>query len=586
MEIIESNCIRFAISQLNFSLGDFEYNKNKILENINKAKAKGVDVLIFSEYSISGNSPKDLLLREEFLRKNEEILNDIVEKTSDITVLLGGIEPCECGGVYNTTFVISDNEIVARYDKQFLQGNGIYDENAYFHSGDKNLVLKIKKNNKFLNCLVSMGEDVFFIEDDKANLFDELDCIINLLTMSYYVGDIEDQKNMFKDLLNFEKKDIFILNSNSFGSQDSLIFSGESFIMDSKFDIIKSAKKFEEDFLCFDIEAKNSEFVQKDYTDICEIIVKNKEKEKIQIEESKKNDFEKVEEIAEIYNALIFCLKEFFHKNNLNKAIVGLSGGIDSALVATLAVEAIGKENVFCLSMPTVYSSSGTKNDSKIMAENLGVNFTEVPIENLKNNFVDIFNSNSIFDKKVSTIADLAVENIQARIRGNLLMSLANRIGGVVLATGNKSEVATGYCTLYGDTVGGFAIIQDLYKTKVFELAKFINRKSNKELIPESIINRKPSAELRENQTDQDSLPEYEILDKILELYIDENESIENIKDKLQYYENIEETIRKVLYLIKSTEYKRAQAVMGLKITKRSFWSDRKVPVCNKFIEL
>ncbi|MDR0676739.1 MAG: NAD+ synthase [Elusimicrobiota bacterium] len=607
---INKDFIRFAISQLNFCLGDFEYNKKKILESIEYAKSKAVDILIFSEYSISGILPKDLLFRKKFLEKNKKTLMDIVENVFGINVIIGGIDfdffdetkknlqsqqKCSQNNkIYNTLFVISDKKIIAKYNKKFLQNYGNFDENKYFEigNGEKNLICQINLDNNYSNCLLSIDGDFLHFDEKKLN---DIDFIINLSAEPYYIGSFDAKKENFENFLKSKKVDIKIIHSNFLGGQDTLIFGGGSFVIDTTGQLIMSAKKFDEDFVIFDSFVKKNKIKleKNNKLDICEILAKNEnniieiETETVNTPHLKTSICDNESKNQEIYNALVFCLKDYFYKNDFKKAIIGLSGGIDSALVATISVDAIGKENVYCINMPSIYSTQGTKNDAKVLAKNLGVNFFEVPIEDLKNNYIKLFETNPAF-KKENDKNDLAIENIQARIRGNILMSISNRNGGVVLSTGNKSEVATGYCTLYGDTVGSFCILQDVYKTKVFELAKFRNELARFELIPKSIINRKPSAELYENQTDQDCLPEYEILDKILELYIENNETLENIIVSIRQITNsekMEKIVEKVINLVKISEHKRSQAHIGLKITKKSFGTDRLVPVYHKFNE-
>lgn len=575
------NSIRFCISQKNFLLGDFEKNKKVFYDVINDAKKNGVDFLIFPEYSLSGAFPYDLLKREEFLRKEEELLLDIISFTEGITLMVGGNSFIKSSINKRMAFIIKDKKIIWEYNKKYLQNLGNYDENKYFYKekiNKKDEFFIFKKDDKALNCLISMGEDFFHFPDEN---YENIDLIINLSTNPYYV---KSSKELIEKYIKFlEKKNInfFVFNSNCLGMSDSMLLSGGSFILNGKNGILL-AKEFDEDFLICDVPVRDEEKNQKEDLSF-KIIDKDNFIEKYSLA-----NFIKLEErifpseIESIYDGIIFSLKEFFKGNNFKKVVIGLSGGIDSALVLVLLSKVICEKNIYAVSMPSIYSSDETKKDAFVLAKNLNVNFLEIPIETIKNGFLDILSNQSIPNDNKDFL-DIAIQNVQARIRGNILMMLANSINGVVISTGNKSEVLTGYCTLYGDTVGGFAPISDIYKTKVFELARFINDKFGKELILQSIIDREPSAELKFNQKDSDSLPKYEILDKILEMYVDKNMSSFRIKKLLSEYKDIDSIVDKVIKLFKKTEYKRRQMAFGPKITKGFF--DRKMPIINNFYD-
>ncbi len=575
------NSIRFAISQNNFLLGDFNRNKEIFYDVIENAKKNNIDFLIFPEYALSGAFPYDILKREEFLKKEEELLLDIISFSENITLIIGGNSFLKSSKNKKIAFIIKDKKIIWEYNKKYLQNFGEYDENDYFYKeklNKKDEIFTLEKGEKILNCLISMGEDFFYFSDTD---YKDVDLIINLSSNPYYVKSNEEIIQKYSKFLEQKNLNTFIFNSNQLGMSDSMLFSGGSFIMGGDKKILLG-KEFDEDILIADIFFENNREDSKS-----EIVIESKNKKIVFTYSSKNfvnlNENIFISKLESIYEALIFSLKEFFKRNNFEKAVLGLSGGVDSALVLALLSEAIDRKNIYAVSMPSIYSSCGTKKDAWLLAKNLDVNFLEIPIENINKEFLNIFENNLIFDKNKEFL-DIATQNIQSRIRGNILMMLANTINGVVIATGNKSEVLTGYCTLYGDTVGGFAPISDIYKTEVFELSNFINEKFGKELILKSIIDRPPSAELKFNQKDSDSLPEYDLLDKILEMYVDKNMSLLRIKEKLNSYENIEKIVDEVVRLVKKTEYKRHQMAFGSKITKDIF--NKKMPIINNFYDI
>jgi NAD+ synthase (glutamine-hydrolysing) len=385
-----------------------------------------------------------------------------------------------------------------------------------------------------------------------------------------------DKSHIRKSVIhNYSKNtDATILYCNLVGGQDELVFDGNSFVMDKNGNILALADKFEEQILIFD-QPNESLKIKKNIEPKIDVSLNIFCAQKQELVISQTPEYS---QYAELYKALVLGTRDYVKKNGFQKVLIGLSGGIDSAIVAVIAVDALGKDNVICVSMPSVYSSNDTKKDAEVLAENLGLEFHTIPIENLRNSF------NNLFEEIFKGLPkDTTEENIQARIRGNILMAMSNKFGALVLTTGNKSEIATGYCTLYGDMAGGFAVIKDVPKTMIFELSKYVNKIKNYELIPNSIISRPPTAELRENQKDEDSLPPYPVLDKILELYIEQDESLDNIVKKLGYEKSL---VEKIIKLVDFNEYKRRQGAIGIKITPKAFGRDRRLPITNKFRDI
>jgi NAD+ synthase (glutamine-hydrolysing) len=558
--------IRFGLAQINVCVGDFEGNKLKILEYILEAKKKQIDVLLFPECAICGYPPEDLLLKKGFLLKNLQTLDEISKSVNGINIVLGFVDNVD-GKIYNAVAVIADGKIVGKYYKNILPNYGVFDEKRYFTAGIKNLICNIGN----INFSLSICEDIW-TDDTICEATKNVDLILNLSASPYHLDKSHIRKSVIH---NYSKNtDATILYCNLVGGQDELVFDGNSFVMDKNGNILALADKFEEQILIFD-QPNESLKIKKNIEPKIDVSLNIFCAQKQELVISQTPEYS---QYAELYKALVLGTRDYVKKNGFQKVLIGLSGGIDSAIVAVIAVDALGKDNVICVSMPSVYSSNDTKKDAEVLAENLGLEFHTIPIENLRNSF------NNLFEEIFKGLPkDTTEENIQARIRGNILMAMSNKFGALVLTTGNKSEIATGYCTLYGDMAGGFAVIKDVPKTMIFELSKYVNKIKNYELIPNSIISRPPTAELRENQKDEDSLPPYPVLDKILELYIEQDESLDNIVKKLGYEKSL---VEKIIKLVDFNEYKRRQGAIGIKITPKAFGRDRRLPITNKFRDI
>lgn len=548
--------LRIALAQINPTVGDLKGNQQLILDYIIRAKEKNADLVVFPELVICGYPPEDLLYKNHFIRDNIRTLKSIAAKTKGISAVVGFVDRSDNGVLYNAAAFISEGKIKSVYYKQKLPNYGVFDEKRYFKSSwHKEKVCGLLKL-KGVICGLSICEDIW-IEDGVCSKQAKAGAkvLINISSSPYDIGKLKKRETMLKKRA--KQTDCYICYVNVVGGQDELVFDGSSIIVNTQGKTVAEGRHFEEDLIVYDLPVGRETKTEDQKSCIKNILPK------------------KMTKIERVYNALVLGTRDYIRKNGFQKVVIGLSGGIDSALVAAIAVKAIGKENVKCVTMPSRYSSKGTRSDAQRLAKNLGVELITIPIEG-----VFVAYSNTLSKQFQGTKTGVAEENIQARIRGNLLMALSNKFGWLVLTTGNKSEVAVGYCTLYGDMSGGFAVIKDVPKTMVYELSGYINGVSN-QVIPISIITRAPSAELRSNQKDQDSLPPYEILDTILGQYVEKHDSVEKMSRR-----NNKAIVEKIIYLIDHSEYKRRQAPPGIKITSRAFGKDWRLPITNKYKEL
>ena len=540
--------IRIAVAQINPIVGDLAGNQDKIVDYIHRAKIQEVDIVAFPELAICGYPPEDLLYKDHFVRDNIKVLRSLVKETKGITAIVGFVDTDRTKKLYNAAAVITNRKIKGIYRKEELPNYGVFDEKRYFHQGKDNKIFLIAGQ----RVGVSVCEDIWSdngICQDQAKKGAKL--LINISCSPYDIGQLKKREQILKKRTKQTKT--FICYVNLVGGQDELVFDGGSLVIDPKGKIVASAKQFEEDLMVADIA-----------------IGKTRSKK----QSLKRHMSKRLSQNERIYQALILGTRDYAWKNGFQKAVLGLSGGIDSALVATIAADALGKENVIGVTMPSRYTSKETKSDAKRLADNLGIQFIESPIEKMFKTYLSEMKS-----ELKGTKFGLAEENLQARIRGNILMTLSNKFGWLVLTTGNKSEVAVGYCTLYGDMTGGFAVIKDVPKTKVYELAKFRNGKG-KAVIPASTIKRAPTAELRANQKDQDSLPPYNVLDPMLYEYVEKHRSL-----KQMARQNNRILIKNIITLVDRSEYKRRQAPPGIKITPRAFGRDWRLPITNRYKE-
>ncbi|MDO8662969.1 MAG: NAD+ synthase [Candidatus Omnitrophota bacterium] len=553
--------LRIAMAQINCLVGDLQGNFEKICANIKKAESAAADIVVFPEMALTGYPPEDLLLKPKFITDNLEYLKKITKLVRD-TVVIAGFVDRKAGNIYNSLAVIYRGKIAGIYHKMRLPNYGVFDEERYFEAGENPSIFKLGK------CLfgVSICEDIWHLDGPiklQADLGAKL--IFNSNASPYYAGKIKEREEIVKKQARLNNT--AIVYTNLVGGQDELVFDGQSIVVDNKGRIITRAEAFKEDLLIVDLDIPVAQI--KRSKKIIALTDALPSKNRIGLP---KKEIKPLEPIAEIYQALILGVKDYINKNGFKKVVIGLSGGIDSALVATLAVDAIGKDNVTGVFMPSRYSSAESETDARELAQNLGTKFSTIPIEQMYAAYLA-----ELAPHFSGLEANIAEENLQARIRGNLLMALSNKFGWLVLTTGNKSEMSTGYATLYGDMAGGFAVIKDVPKTLVYKLAKYRNSLSL--VIPERVFSKEPTAELKPNQKDSDTLPVYEKLDPILKAYIEEDKDLGRIVS-LGFDSKV---VAQVLSMVDKSEYKRRQSPPGIKITPKSFGKDRRMPITNKY---
>ncbi|MGD9117999.1 MAG: NAD+ synthase [Dehalococcoidia bacterium] len=573
MPKVDARRLRIAMAQLNTTVGDFEGNLRKMLGALKRAKALGADLLTFPELAVCGYPPEDLLFKPHFIAENQRYLKKLVGASAGITIIAGFADADEA--IYNAAAVIHDGRLVDVYHKIFLPNYGVFDENRYFKPGDRCPVYTIAG----VNVGVNICEDIWY-EDGPAGVQAAAgaELIVNISASPYHFGKGSAREKMIAK----QARDnaVIFAYDNLVGGQDELVFDGGSMILDEKGRLLARGRQFEADMILADLDFAAKAQVRREPSSAKSQPWKvtraslsqkpfNTEKPSIVTQKPEPKSL-----YAEIYDALVLGTGDYVTKNGFKKVLVGLSGGIDSSLVAAVAVDALGKTGVVGVAMPSRYSSPGSISDAELLAKNLGIKILTVPIEKVFQAYCD-----TLAGAFKGTRPDVTEENIQARIRGNILMALSNKFGWLVLTTGNKSEMATGYTTLYGDMAGGFAVIKDVPKTIVYELARYCNQRAGKELVPSSVIDKPPSAELRPEQKDSDTLPAYELLDPVLKAYVEEDKSVEEI-----IATGIDEAVvRKAARLVDGSEYKRRQAPPGIKITTRAFGRDRRLPITNRY---
>ncbi len=539
--------MRLALAQLNTTVGNLEGNAKKITEGIHRARKQKADLVLFPEAAITGYPPEDLLHNRTFVSENLKTLQRLARQAFGVTAVTGFIDRDREGRLYNAAAVLSNGKISYVYRKIELPNYGVFDEKRYFHSGALPGVFDLNG----VSVGVTVCEDVW-VEGgllSSRGALKDAGLVLNLSASPFHRRKFEVRQTVMKNFA--VRKNAYLAHLNLVGGQDELVFDGGSLLVSPEGRVLAQAARFEEDFIVADIPITGT--------------ASGRGKT---VGERPPSDEE------EVYAALCLGTRDYILKNGFKKTLVGLSGGIDSALVARVAVDALGKENVIGVTMPSPYSSKATYQDAIRLAKKLGIRCEELRIDGLYRQYLDL-----LARPFKGAKPNIAEENLQARIRGNLLMGLSNKFGHIVLTTGNKSEMATGYCTLYGDMAGGFAVLKDVPKTLVFKLCRYRNRFAPKNSIPESILRRPPTAELKPNQKDQDTLPPYSELDRILEDYVEKDKSAEDIVAGGANRKTVNEIIRKV----DLSEYKRRQAPPGIKITPKAFGRDRRMPITNRY---
>jgi NAD+ synthase (glutamine-hydrolysing) len=559
------------MAQVNTTVGDFEGNTRKIVRTIDEAKSLGVDLLTFPELAVCGYPPEDLLLKPQFIQEDLKALERIELRSAGITVVIGFVD--SKGDIYNAAAIIHDGRLVCVYHKMYLPNYGVFDENRYFRAGEECPVYVIAG----VGVGINICEDIWYEAGPAtAQAYAGAEVIVNISASPYHAGKRDHREQMLATRA----------SDNLVGGQDELVFDGESVIFDERGRLICRGRQFEEDLIVADLDVESvfrSRLHDPRWRKGGLLLKELKLGSKVVVSETPLADTKPPlpdrqvrlrSPSAEIYDALVLGTRDYIRKNGIQKVVVGLSGGVDSSLVAAIATDALGSNDVVGVAMPSRYSSSGSLSDASLLAQNLGIRLMVIPIEKVFQGYLE-----TLAEPFASTQPNAAEENIQARIRGNLLMALSNKFGWLVLTTGNKSEMATGYTTLYGDMAGGFAVIKDVPKTTVYDLVRYRNSLAGREVIPRSVIEKAPSAELRPDQKDSDSLPSYDLLDGVITAYVEEDKSVEQIVAIGIDREVVERAAR----LIDSSEYKRRQAPPGVKISARAFGRDRRLPITNRF---
>ncbi len=570
--------LTLALAQINPTVGDIAGNERKITDQISSARAAGAQLVLFPELSVTGYPPEDLLLKEHFLSDARAAVERIAAHTHGVVALVGFPERAE--DVYNACAVLADGEIQASYRKVFLPNYGVFDEQRYFQSGTQGALIEVGDVTVGLTICEDIWEPGPPASDEAQS---GASLIVNISASPFHAGKGPDRELM---LIQRARDSVAAVAFCALvGGQDELVFDGHSLVIDHEGEVIARAAQFEEELLLATIDPESARGSRLRDTRHRPAVRRVRPEVPViaRLELAPGPDpapsvggpvAELLDPTAEVYAALVLGLRDYVEKNGFRHVVLGLSGGIDSALVAVIAVDALGAERVSAVVMPSPYSSSDTQGDARRLAANLGIEALELPIERAMGAYQEMLSD--VFGDRPP---DLTEENLQARIRGNLLMALSNKFGWLVVTTGNKSEMAVGYSTLYGDSAGGFAVIKDCPKTLVYELARHRNAAAPTKLIPPSIIDRAPSAELRHDQRDADSLPPYDVLDPILDGYIEDDLGREQLILRGFAAENID----RVIALVDRAEYKRRQAPPGIKITTKAFGRDRRVPITNRY---
>ncbi|MBC7226345.1 MAG: NAD+ synthase [Thermoflexales bacterium] len=570
--------LRLALAQINVTVGDLDGNRERIRVWMERARAVGADIVVFPEMAVTGYPPEDLLLKPDFVEAAMDSLHSLASATYGLTAIVGCVYAV--GDLYNAAAVFHDGRLAGLYFKQYLPNYGVFDEERYFRAGRENVVFV--RNG--ITVGVSICEDIWYPGGPpEAQAFQAgAEVLINISASPYHMGKGRARERMLATRA--ADMTALVAYCNLVGGQDELVFDGQSFICGPQGEVIARGKLFEEDLVVADLDVRGV-FRQrlrdprwrKAHLSEGEGVHRIALSE-LPVPERKPLSPPHVpplEELAEVYQALVLGTRDYVHKNGFREAVIGLSGGIDSSLTATIAADALGPDNVVGVAMPTRYSSPHSLEDAEQLARNLGIRFLVVPIDALFQGFLDVLAP--IFQGRAP---DVTEENLQPRIRGTILMALSNKFGWLVLTTGNKSETSVGYATLYGDTAGGFAVIKDVPKTLVYALARYRNARAGWDVIPRRVLEKPPSAELRPDQRDTDSLPPYEILDPIVQAYVEESCDLQEIVRR----GFDEETVRRVIRMVDRSEYKRRQSPPGVKITPRAFGKDWRLPITNRYL--
>ena len=543
-------------------VGGIAQNSERIRELYTLANNAGCDIVAFPELSITGYPPEDLVLKSGFVAENQQAMREIVAATGECVAVFGFVSGSH-GDLRNSAAIASRGLLHGTYDKHLLPNYSVFDEERYFTPGSAFSLFTIAG----VNVGVTICEDIWQSEGPvKAQAQAGAALNININGSPFHRGKFDERQQMVSERA--KDNSCAIVYVNQVCGQDELVFDGGSMVFDHHGDLVMRAPQFEEKMTFVDLEVNES--LSTSGVPVIEVSAESRARG----EEQRGLISSPAADLEQVFGALVLGTRDYVRKNGFTDVVIGLSGGIDSALVAAVAVEALGKQHVHGVSMPSRYSSEGSKTDAAILANNLGIDMQTISIEPAFSAYLDM--TAASFSGKP---ADLTEENLQSRVRGTTLMALSNKFGWMVLTTGNKSELAVGYFTLYGDSVGGYAVIKDLLKTTVYDLCRHINERSGRELIPEAVISKPPSAELRPDQRDDQSLPPYEVLDPILELYVEQDRTAAEIIS-MGFDEAL---VRRISRLVDVNEYKRRQGPPGVRVSLKAFGKDRRLPITNAY---
>jgi len=570
---------RVGLGQINPTVGDFEGNVQKIVEAIERARALGCQLVAFPELAVPGYPPEDLLFKPAFIEANRKALDVVTRASRGLTVVVGFVDKRD--DIFNAAAILHDGACAGVYHKQYLPNYGVFDENRYFQAGTEAPVFAVGET----VFAVNVCEDIWYpAGPTTAQALAGAELVVNVNGSPYHAGKARFREQMVATRAADDL--VCVAYVNMVGGQDELVFDGASLIVNEHGQCVARGRQFEEDFVVADLDLEAVFHAR--------LHDPRRRKEKLRAGEAAPRivlpalpaaaqvppveppTVAPLERVEEVFRALVLGTRDYVRKNGFARVVIGLSGGIDSSLVAAIAVEALGRENVAGVGMPSPYSSAGTRRDAQRVARNLGIEYLSIPITPILRAY-----KRALARAFKGLKEDVTEENLQARIRGNLLMALSNKFGWLVLTTGNKSEYSVGYTTLYGDMAGGFAVIKDVPKMLVYEVARHVNASAGRALIPATVFERAPSAELRPSQTDQDTLPPYAELDAILEGYVEEDRGVNDLVAR----GFAPETVRRVVLMVDRNEYKRRQAPIGVKITPRAFGRDWRLPIVNRFRE-
>ncbi len=572
---------RLALAQINSTVGDIPGNTAKIIEYVDRAREAQADLVAFPELAITGYPPEDLLFKTSFLQANVAAMQQVVAAAKGIAVVVGYVQVGP--DIANAAAIGYDGALIDTYQKMYLPNYGVFDEDRYFRRGDTCPVYNINGTGVGVNIC----EDIWYPVGSIAVQREAgAEVIVNINASPFHAG-----KRVYREKMIATRaadNELFVAYLNCVGGQDELVFDGASLIYDMGGNLVARGDAFTEEMLVADLDIEavfrsrlRDPRPRKENPTILKEIGKPRN---VHVSDFQQHEREALSspnlrngigDVEEVYRALVLGTRDYVHKSGFSKTVIGLSGGIDSALTAVIAVDALGRQNVVGVGMPSRYSSEGSVSDAKELADNLGIDFWVIPIEPAHIAFADMLE-----ERFKGMQPGVAEENVQARIRGNVIMTISNKFGWIVLTTGNKSEMAMGYATLYGDMAGGFAVIKDVPKTLVYDLCRWRNQHGDPLApIPEAILDKPPSAELRPDQTDQDTLPAYEELDPIVKAYVEEDYSLQEM---IEMGHN-PDAVKQVISFVDRNEYKRRQAPPGVKITPRAFGKDRRLPIVNRY---